>query len=348
MDKIRLGKTNLMVTRLGFGGIPIQRVTEDEAVAIVHKCLDLGINYFDTANAYTDSEVKIGKAIRGRRDKIILATKSQGRTRQAVEPHLGQSLKALGTDYIDVYQMHNVSNERDFKTIFGPGGAMDFLKEMKKAGVIRHIGVSSHIMDWAQELVKTDCFETMLFALNFVAREAETDLLPLCRQHDVGFIAMKPLSGGVLSDITIPFKYLFQFPDVLSIPGIQKPHEIEEIVELLESGESLTASEEAEMARLQDELGKTFCRRCEYCQPCPEAIPISNVMTMKQIVQRMGKERLFSGMWAEAMDKAGGCTACGDCEGRCPYGLPIVNMIAERSLWYQTERAKWTREKLAT
>jgi predicted aldo/keto reductase-like oxidoreductase len=347
LNKIRLGKTNMMVTYIGFGGIPIQRDTEEEAIAVVKKCLDLGINYFDTANAYSNSEERIGKAIKGqRRENLYLATKTQSRGREGAEKHLQNSLKMLGTDYIDLIQFHNISTDRDFKAIMAPDGAYPFMEEMKKKGIVKHLGVSSHTIDTAKELVKSDLFETMLFPFNFVTREPGEELLPMCRQHDMGFIAMKPLSGGLLDDVTIAFKYLSQFPDVLVIPGIEKPQEIEQIVQIVSGKLGMTAAEQAELVRLQEELGKTFCRRCDYCQPCPEEISISTVMMIKSTAKRMGTARLFSGGGqGVTVEKVATCTQCGLCEGRCPYGLPIMDLIAERLTWYNEERVKFQKSK---
>jgi len=347
VEKIRLGRTKMMVSRLGFGGIPIQRVSEDEAVAVVRRCLDLGITFIDTANAYTNSEERIGKAISGRRDGLILATKSASRTREGVEEHLKLSLKQLAVESIDLYQFHNIADSDSLKAILAPDGPMAMVEEAKKKGLVKHIGVTSHSMDMAKEMVKSDRFETIMFPFNFIACEAADELLPLTREHDVGFIAMKPLAGGMLDNATIAFKYLFQFPDVVSIPGIEKVPEIEEIVQILERPQAMTEAEQREMERMRQELDKRFCRRCDYCQPCTEGIPISMVMVAPGFMKRMPPERLFSGFIAEAMEKAAKCTKCGECEDRCPYGLPISEMIEEYVNWYQAEKRKY-QEQIAS
>ncbi len=347
MDKIRLGKTEMMVSRLGFGGIPIQRDTEEEAVAVVRRCLDLGITHLDTANGYTTSEERIGKAVAGRREEVIIATKSGGRDRKAVEEHLALSLKRLGTDYIDLYQFHGVSTPEHLKAVLDPDGPMAVVEEAKKAGVIRHIGITSHQIDIAKDAVKTDRFETVMFPFNFIAYEPAEELHALCKEHDVGLIAMKPLAGGILDNVTIAFKYLFQFPDVIPIPGIEKVHEIEEIVQLLEGPQQLTGAEKQEMQQLRDELGNQFCRRCDYCQPCTEGIPISSVMTSNTLAKRLPPERLFSGMFAEAIEKARSCSDCGDCEERCPYNLPIREIIAQRIKEFEEVQRKY-KEQAAT
>ncbi|MCK4449175.1 MAG: aldo/keto reductase, partial [Anaerolineae bacterium] len=230
METIRLGKTDMMVSKLGFGGIPIQRVSEDEAVAVVKKCLDLGITFIDTANAYTTSEERIGKAISGRREGLILATKSTSRTREGVERHLQQSLKLLGVESIDLYQFHGVNDFDAYARVLDPDGPMAVVQEAKRAGVVKHIGITSHLIDVAKEAVKSDRFETIMFPFNFVTCEPADELLPLAREHDVGFIAMKPLAGGALDNATLAFKYLRQFPQLLPIAGIERVEEMEEIV----------------------------------------------------------------------------------------------------------------------
>jgi len=341
MERIRLGKTEMMVSKLGFGGIPIQRVSEDEAVAVVKRCLELDINFIDTANAYTTSERRIGKAIRGRRERLILATKSGSRSRDGVERHLKQSLQQLGVEYIDLYQFHGVNDFNAYSTVLDPNGPMAVVQEAKRAGLIKHIGITSHSMEVSKEAVKSDRFETIMFPFNFITSEPANELLPLAREHDVGFIAMKPLAGGMLPNVTLAFKYLLQFPDVVSIPGIERVHEIDEIIKVLAGPWSITEAEQAEMQRLRDELGTKFCRRCDYCQPCPEGIPISLVMTGNSFIKRLPPETLFSGWIADGLEKAVNCTKCGDCEPKCPFGLPIREMVEEHSNLYQAEKRRY-------
>lgn len=346
MEKIRLGKTNLMVTRVGFGGIPIQRCTDDEAVTVVERCLDLGLNFIDTANAYTTSEERIGRAIaRRKREDLIIATKTQHRERDKIGEHLELSLKRLGTDYIDLYQFHQVGDRENLDKVLEPDGPMVVLEKALKEGRIRHIGLTSHSMEIAKEAVKTGRFETIMFPFNFITVEAAEELIPLAREHDVGFIAMKPMGGGMLQNATLAFKYLMQFPDVALIPGIEKPWEIEEIVNIVEGSLEMTEDEKGEMQRLRDELGTRFCRRCNYCQPCTEGIPISTVMIMGSFFKRFPPERLFSGNLADAMDKAPECSDCGECEERCPYDLPIREMMAENLKMYQEARQKYQAQK---
>lgn len=344
MEKIRLGRTEMMVNRLGFGGIPIQRVSEEEAVAVVKKCLELGINYLDTANGYTTSEERIGKAIKGKREGFFIATKSMARTREDFEKHLKLSLERLGTDYIDLYQFHNISDAKALETISDPNGPRAAVEDAKRAGVVRHIGVTSHQIDVAKDIVRTDLFETIMFPLNFMSYEGKEELLSLCRQHDVGFIAMKPLAGGMIDNVTVAIKYLLQFPDIVLIPGIERVPEIEEIARVFEGPKEMTAGEEREMARIREELGPRFCRRCDYCQPCTVEIPISDIMAFPSLAKRLPDVRLYTGKFAESFVKADECTECGECEERCPYNLPIRDMIKEHVKMHQVGKREYEKQ----
>lgn len=345
MEKIRLGKTGLMVTRLGFGGIPIQRLSESDAVKVVQKCLDLGLNYIDTANGYSTSEERIGKAVKGRRKDVIIATKTFPGTPEQIQQNLDLSLKRLQTDYIDIYQFHGVNTKEVLDKIIDPeNGTYQLFEKFKKAGKIRHIGITSHQMDAAKLEVKSDKFETIMFPFNVITSEPAKELLPLCKQHDVGFIVMKPLAGGMLNNATICFKYLLQFPDVVSIPGIEKLHEIEEIYKIYEGPQKMTAAERKEMKGMIEELGDKFCRRCDYCQPCQQGIPISMIMTFPTFVKRLPPDwYLKNQMMTAQIEKAATCIECGECEGRCPFNLPIREMIKENYTMYEKVKAANTK-----
>jgi predicted aldo/keto reductase-like oxidoreductase len=325
----------MMVSRIGFGGIPIQRANEDTAVAVVRRCLDLGINFIDTANAYTNSEERIGKAISGKRHSAILATKSTARTRERMEKHLQQSLKRLGVEQIDLYQFHQVGDLKALDSLLDRNGPMAALEEARGAGHIKHIGITSHSMEVAKEAVKSDRFTTIQFPFNFIECEAADELIPLTRTHDVGFIGMKPLAGGALDNVTIAIKYILQFPDVVPIPGVQETREIEEIVGVFNGPGQMTGEEQQEIERLRHELGSRFCRRCDYCQPCPEGIYVSMALTASNYLKRAPAEWFFSGLFAGILEKAAGCNECGECEERCPYQLPIREMISEQVEWFR-------------
>jgi predicted aldo/keto reductase-like oxidoreductase len=341
MEKVRLGKTDLMVSRVGFGGIPIQRVTEEEAVAVVRHCLDMGINFIDTAALYTTSEERIGKAIKGyRREDIYIATKSHARPPKEIEFELMQSLRRLDTDYIDLYQFHDVRDGDDAEQVLAPGGTYDVVDKARKDGLVRHIGVCAHRLDAAIMLAKTGKFETMQFPFNYITDEAKKELIPLCKEMDIGFIIMKPLAGGVLPNARLGFKFLLQFPDILPIPGIQSIAEIDEIVAISKDSK-LTAEEEEEIQRLRKELGKQFCRRCDYCQPCAADINISDIMYSHTMWKRMPLKKIFNSRFCSQLDKVNDCTDCGECETRCPFELPIREIMARNFQLYLEQKKKW-------
>lgn len=344
MKKIRLGKTDVMASRIGFGGIPIQKSSEEEAVQIVRSCFDQGINFFDTSRVYTTSEERIGKALAGRRKEAIIATKTVSRTAEKIADDLATSLKQLGTDYVDLYQFHNVSTEDDLKTVIAPGGLLDVVRRAKKEGTVRHIGITSHRLDVAKEAVKADCFETIMVALNFVNTEAADELLAMAKENDTGVIIMKSMAGGMLENPVLAFKYLMQFPDVLPLIGIAKQGEMEENIQIVEADEPITEDDRQEMDRIRKELGTGFCRMCNYCQPCPQQIMISAIMYTKVAITRFDPKRIFEGEWNTFMEKVPGCVDCGACEERCPYNLPIRKRIKEAADNYATAK-KVYREK---
>jgi predicted aldo/keto reductase-like oxidoreductase len=338
MHKVRLGKSELMVSAVGLGGIPIQRPTEEEAVEVVRRCLDLGVNFIDTANAYGNSEERIGRAIAGRREGLILATKSGAREGSELGQHLELSLKQLGVDYIDLYQLHCVSNFEDYEKSLAPGGPLDVIREAQAAGQVRHIGITCHSMEVALEATRSSLFETMMFPFNFVSHEAAEKLIPLAQEHDVGFIVMKPMGGRLLENAAVAFKYLRQFLDTVPIAGIERTEEIEEVVAIMEGDPQMTPAEEAEMERLRAELGTRFCRRCGYCQPCPEGVPIQRLMILESMLKRMPAESFFPGWGTEVVPQAENCVQCGECEEKCPYHLPIREMMEEHLSLFHTQK----------
>jgi predicted aldo/keto reductase-like oxidoreductase len=336
MKTIRLGKTGLEVSRVGFGGIPIQRLSEDEAIKVVQRCLNLGVTFLDTANAYTTSEERIGKAIAGRREQVIIGTKTTGRDRATAREHLDLSLKRLNTDYIDLWQLHNVSSFEAYEQVLGPDGAMEAAQEALRAGKIRHIGITSHSMDVALKAVPSGHFETLQFPFNFVTNEPAAELIPLAREHDVGFIAMKPMAGGMLDNAVLAIKYLLQFDNVVPDPGIERIEEIEEIVGIVQGPWELTSQEQQEIERFRDQVDTRFCRRCGYCEPCPQGVSIVTIMNLRSFYKRFPAEGFFTSWIAEAVESAENCIECGECEEKCPYHLPIREMIVENVKFYES------------
>lgn len=326
-----------MVSELGFGGIPIQRLSEEEAVRVVQRCLDLGVTFLDTANGYTTSEERIGKAIKGRREGLVLATKSGARDAGTCREHLELSFRRLGVDYIDIFQFHNVSTEEHYQQIIAPGGLMEVAREAQAAGRIGHIGVTSHNLDMAIKLVESGHFATLMFPFCLVAPEALDRLIPLCRAHNVAFLAMKSMGGGLLEDARLAFRWLRQFPDLLPVVGIQTCQEIEQIVSVYGEPAQLSVADQQEIERLRCEMDQRYCRSCDYCQPCPQDIRISTVLRMKSFAKRFPVERFF-GEWGQPLvARAEECQECGECESRCPYHLPIRDMIKEHVAWYHEQ-----------
>ncbi|MFC2099473.1 aldo/keto reductase [Candidatus Bipolaricaulota bacterium] len=329
METVRLGKTELQVSRIGFGGIPIQRVSDDEARHVIRKCFDLGVTFFDTANGYGTSEERIGAALSDVRDRVTLATKTPARDRDGALKHLELSLERLRTDTIDLWQFHNVSNEEDYAKVIGPGGALEAAREALRDGVIRHIGLTSHSMEIALVATASGLFETIQFPFNYVTREAEEKLIPLAEEHDVGFIGMKPFAGGLLDDARVSIKYVLQWQSVIPDPGIETIADIEGIVRVLDGDRTLTEAERQEIERIRSEVGNRFCLRCGYCLPCPTEIPIPTAMNLVSFLRRFPVDDLEGGWLADVAAKAAACQKCGDCESRCPYELEIREMLVE-------------------
>lgn len=326
MDKVRLGKTGMMVSRIGFGGIPIQRQTEQDSIDTVKRALDLGINYIDTAYTYGTSEERIGKALAGRKNKPFIATKTAPR-KEEIRGHLDNSLEKLGIDSIDLYQFHNVSDPATLKSILAPDGALSVLHEARRAGKIKHIGISSHQLDIAKEIVASGQFETIMYPFNFVTCEG-TELLELARRADMGFIAMKPFAGGRIKNIAVAIKYLLQYPDVLVLPGIGNAFQAEENVGVLKSPR-MTSEDEREMQKIRGEMSSRFCRHCDYCSPCPQGIAVSYILDFEPLSISFPDEGFYAGRMTEAMAVAATCDNCGECEKKCPYNIPVRAMVAE-------------------
>jgi len=334
MRYLKLGKTGLTVSEVGFGGIPIIRLSLEEAVAVLRRALERGVTLFDTANLYMDSEEKMGRALMGERQRVVLATKSIKRDRAGVEADLEQSLRLLRTDYLDLFQFHQVSQEDHLAAIAGPEGALEGVLRAKKAGKIRHLGVTSHSLTMAVRLVKTGLFSTIQFPFNFVEEEAAAELFPLARELGVGILAMKPFCGGLVDRARVAFAYLRQFPDIIPLPGWDTVAGVDEVLDLYARENVVTPEDRAEMARYREELGENFCRRCEYCQPCPQGVMVTPAMLYGIVAHRMGPDQ--AARFAEKiMDSVKNCIECRECEERCPYGLPIPETIHHHLRLYE-------------
>lgn len=328
MEYVTLGKTGLKISRLGFGGIPIQRVDASATRELIVAMAEKGINYIDTARGYTVSESYLGEALEGYRNKFILATKSMARDKAGMAADIVTSLKNLKTDYIDIYQVHN-PNVEQLEQVMAPGGALEALIEAKEAGKIGHIGLTGHTIELFEKAVSLPWVETFMFPFNIVERQGE-ELMKKCTENNIGFIVMKPLAGGAIEDANLALRFICANPDVsVVIPGMYDLKEIDMNLAAVENTTSLTEDELQKMEAIREQLGSNFCRRCNYCQPCTAGINISGVFLFQGYLDRYGL-----GDWAKdrynAMPvKASACVDCGICEPRCPYNLPIREMLKD-------------------
>jgi uncharacterized protein len=332
IPKQALGKTGLKTTILGFGGIPIQQVSINDAVAVVQRAFQLGINYFDTARAYSDSETKIGLALEKVRSKCIIATKSTAKTKAEMEQTIATSLKELRTDYIDIYQCHNIQNREMLRQVLAPHGAVAAVKEAKKKDIIGHIGITSHSVPILIEAIETtDVFETILVPYNYVETDIVDKLLPLAQKKGIAVIAMKPFGGGAFVDNPrMALKFVLDQPISIALVGMQTVAEVEENVRMSKRLGKLTPLEKKIIAQLERTLNRNFCRRCGYCQPCSVGIEIPQILNAKLFYKRYGWQNYISGKDQSNFDKVKDCILCRKCEARCPYQLPIPDLLPGR------------------
>lgn len=330
----RLGKTDLEVTVIGFGGIPIQIVSEDVAVAAVRKAYDLGINFFDTARGYTNSEERIGKALEGRTYHV--ATKSGNREAEGIYRDVERSLVNLRRRQIDLYQLHGVNNDDELDDVLAEGGALAGLRRARDEGKIAHIGITGHRRETLVNAVKRcDDFATVQVPFNLVEDEILRNLVPLCAERDVGIIAMKPVGGGNFTNAPLAVKWCVAQPITVAIPGMATAREVEEDVAAADDPE-LTAEDREAVDRMRSELNQRTCRRCRYCEPCPQGVQISSLLHGRSIIRRMGASRWREWGAVETIASAELCTECGECLEKCPYELPIPELIREAVAYYRT------------
>lgn len=333
MQMVTLGKTGLTVSKNGFGALPIQRISKKDAVYLLQKAFYNGINYFDTARMYTDSEEKMGAAFSYTRDKIMISTKTGAQNAEGFWKDLETSLRELQTDYIDIYQFHNPA--------FCPkpgdeSGLYDAILEAKKQGKIRHIGITNHRLSVAKEAIESGLYETMQFPFSYLAGEPEMEIVDMCRKENMGFIAMKGLSGGLITNSALAYAYMAQFEHVAPIWGVQRENELDEFLSYNENPPVMTAEREAEIARERQELAGDFCRGCGYCMPCPVGIEINNSARMSLLLRRSPKEGYLEKEWQEKMKKIEDCLHCGKCKSKCPYGLDTPALLAKNYEDYKT------------
>ena len=324
MRKIRLGKTELMVTSTAMGCLPVQRCDEDYAVRLLRAAYEGGINYFDTANAYTDSEKKIGLALSDVRDQIIISTKSAARDKAGVLAHIENSLRMMKTDYIDLFQFHQVTEVPDPNDSKGAyAGAL----EAKEKGWIRHIGVTSHRVNIAEDCIASGLFETLQFPFSYISSERDLALAQKCKEADMGYIAMKGLAGGMLNNARACHAFMKSYDNVVPIWGIQKLEELEQWLALAEEDPGLDEELNAFIRKERQELSGSFCRSCGYCMPCPAGIEIFNCARMNMLLRRSPWQQYMTDVWREKMEKINDCIGCHSCSSRCPYQLDTPNLL---------------------
>ncbi len=326
MSQVTLGKTGITVNKNGFGALPVQRVSMEDAGLLLRKAFESGITFFDTARAYTDSEEKIGEALSDVRDQIYIATKTAAETAEDFWKDLKTSLSLLKTDYIDIYQFHNPA----FCPKPGDGtGLYEAMLEAKKQGKVRHIGITNHSLAVAEEAVESGLYETLQFPFCYLASERDLALVNRCKEQNIGFIAMKALSGGLITNSAAAYAYLDQFDHVLPIWGVQREKELDEFIGYVHEPPVMTKEIQEIIAHDRAELAGNFCRGCGYCMPCPVGIEINNCARMSLMIRRSPSEAQLTKKVQEKMKQIENCLHCGQCSSKCPYHLDTPKLLEE-------------------
>ncbi len=333
VQQVRLGKTEIIVSKNGFGALPIQRISKKEAVYLLQKAFYNGINYFDTARAYSDSEEKMGAALSYIREKLIISTKTAAQNAEDFRKDLETSLRNLKTDYIDIYQFHNPA----FCPRPGDGtGLYEAMLKAKEEGKIRHIGITNHRLSVASEAIESGLYETLQFPFCYLAAEADIAVVNACAKADMGFIAMKGLSGGLITNSAMAYAYLAQFPHVAPVWGVQREWELDEFLSYQETPPQLTEEMKAAIEKDRIQLSGDFCRSCGYCMPCPAGIEINNCARMGLLLRRSPKENWLTPEWQAKMAKIEDCLHCNQCMKKCPYGLNTPELLRKNLEDYKT------------
>lgn len=332
METVRLGRTNLIVNKNGFGALPIQRVNMEEACKILRKAYENGFNYFDSAHVYSDSEEKLGQALSDVRKNIIISTKARANSVEGLWQQLYTSLERLKTDYIDIFQFHNPA----FCPLPGDGsGLYEVMLEAKEKGLIRYIGMTNHRLSAARQAVESGMYDTLQFPFSYLASEKELELVKLCEEKDVGFICMKALAGGLINRSDVAYAYLAQFP-VAPIWGIQRESELDEFISYNDAPPALTPERLAHIEKDREELAGEFCRGCGYCMPCPAGIEINTCARMSLFLRRSPVKEHLSEKGQAKMKKIEDCLNCGQCKAQCPYGLDTPELLRKNYEDYKT------------
>lgn len=338
MTNVCLGSTGITVNKNGFGALPIQRISKDEAVRLLHKAFDGGMRFYDTARLYTDSEEKLGAAFSDRREQLYISSKTGAVTADAFWKDLETTLHHLKTDHLDIYQFHNPA--------FCPkpgdeSGIYDAALEAKKKGMILHIGITNHRLNVAQEAIESGLYETLQFPFCYLSGEPELKLLEGCRKQNMGFLSMKALSGGLITNAAAAYAFQAQFPEALPLWGIQRETELDQFLSFVNDPPVMNAELSAIIEKDKKELSGGFCRGCGYCMPCREGIQINTIARLPQLLRRSPWQGYMTEEWAAEMAKVENCRRCGACESKCPYGLKCTQLLRE-SLedWKQFRKEK--------
>ena len=333
MTPITLGKTGIVIEKNGFGCLPIQRITQEEAVRLLRTAYDGGITYFDTARSYSDSEEKVGAAFAGMRDKVVIATKSHAKTGAELKEHLETSLRNLRTDYIDVYQFHNPAF---CPRPGGEDGLYDAALEAKAQGKIRHISITNHRLAVAHEAIDSGLYATLQFPYSYLAGPQEQELVDKCAAAGMGFIAMKGMAGGLIRNGLAAAAFMAQQPTVVPIWGVQHQWELEQFVSCVRETPAMTQEYRDIIEKDRRELSGDFCRGCGYCMPCPVGIEINTCARISLLLRRSPAEGWLTPENQAMMAKVENCLHCGQCKSKCPYGLDTPRLLEENYREYKT------------
>lgn len=340
MTKVVLGSTGIVSEKNAFGALPVQRDDMETAVRILRAALEGGMTFFDTARAYSDSEDKLGKAFKGERDRLTIATKTGASTPEGFWKDLHTSLEKLGTDHIDIYQFHNPA------VCYLPGdgtGMYECMQQAKQQGKILHIGITNHRIGVARESIASGAYETLQFPMSYLSSESELELAQLCREANMGFIAMKALSGGLITNAAAAYAFLAQYDNVLPIWGIQRESELREFLGFIENPPVMNDELSAIIEKDRRELTGEFCRGCGYCMPCPMGIEINNCARMSLMLRRAPSKAWLSEQWQANMSRIDDCINCGQCKAKCPYGLDTPALLRRNAEDYKNVLAGKTR-----
>ncbi len=324
MTKVTLGKTGITVEKNSFGALPIQRISKEAAVGLLRKAYEHGVTFYDTARYYTDSEEKVGAAFAGMRDKVYIATKTGAKNTEEFWKDLNTSLEKLQTDYIDIYQFHNPA----FCPKPGDGsGLYEAMLEAKEKGIVRHIGITNHRLHVANEAIESGLYETLQFPFCYLATDKDIELVNKCKAVGMGFIAMKALSGGLITNSAAAYAYLAQFDHVLPIWGVQRESELDEFLSYIDNPPAMTDEIKDVIEKDRKELLGEFCRGCGYCMPCPVGIEINNCARMSLLIRRSPSAAQLTPQTQEKMLLIEKCLNCGHCKSKCPYGLDTPTLL---------------------